>query len=58
MNILILEDDEDLAVGIEISLKQENYRFVISNTIKDAKKQLNSYVFDLEIILKIINLIY
>ena len=34
MNILILEDDEDLAVGIEISLKQENYRFVISNTIK------------------------
>lgn len=50
MNILILEDDKDLAVGIEISLKQENYRFVISNTIKDAKKQLNSYVFDLLIL--------
>ena len=31
MNILILEDDEDLAVGIEISLKQENYKFVTIN---------------------------
>lgn len=50
MNIMILEDDRDLAAGIEISLKEKDLQFCICYTIHDARIQLESYLFDLLIL--------
>ncbi len=46
-SILILEDDIDLAEGIELSLKDEKLNFIICNTIAEARKALTLYSFDL-----------
>ncbi|WP_202708990.1 response regulator transcription factor [Sporosalibacterium faouarense] len=50
MNILIVEDDISLNNGIVLSLKQDNYEFTQSFTIKDAKKHLSYTEFDLIIL--------
>ncbi|WP_035291493.1 response regulator transcription factor [Clostridium sp. KNHs214] len=36
--ILLVEDDEALAMGIEYSLKNENFDVLVGNTIKESKK--------------------
>ena len=38
--VMILEDDIDLAEGIELSLKDEKLNFIICNTIAEARKAL------------------
>ena len=47
--VMILEDDIDLAEGIELSLKDEKLNFIICNTIAEARKALTLYSFDLMI---------
>ena len=39
-SILILEDDVDLAEGIELSLQCEELNFIICSTIADARKTI------------------
>ena len=45
--VMILEDDTDLAEGIELSLQNEELKFIICKTIADARKALALYQFDL-----------
>lgn len=45
--IMILEDDEDLAEGISLSLNSTELEFVLCHTIADAKKLLQQRFFDL-----------
>lgn len=45
--IMILEDDEDLAEGIRLSLNSENLEFVLCRTIAEAKDMLQQKSFDL-----------
>ena len=49
-NIMILEDDVDLAEGIELSLQSEELNFVTCSTINDARVAMNGQKFDLLII--------
>lgn len=48
--ILILEDDEDLAKGMELALSDSDLSFVLCSTIKEARRQLDSQRFDLLIL--------
>lgn len=48
--ILILEDDEDLAEGICMSLNSEDFEFVVCGTIAEAKDVLRQKQFDLLIL--------
>ncbi len=48
--IMILEDDEDLAEGISLSLNGENLEFVLCSTIAEAKKRLRQEPFSLLIL--------
>ena len=45
--ILILEDDDDLAEGITLSLQSDELDFTISKTIAKAKEAVNKQSFDL-----------
>lgn len=45
--VMILEDDTDLAEGIELSLQGEELNFIICRTIAEARKALELYLFDL-----------
>ena len=45
--VMILEDDIDLAEGIELSLKSEELNFIMCKTITEARKALALYQFDL-----------
>ena len=45
--VMILEDDIDLAEGIELSLQGEELNFIICRTIAEARKALECYQFDL-----------
>ena len=45
--ILILEDDVDLAEGIELSLQCEELNFIICSTIADARKTIPEQKIDL-----------
>ena len=45
--ILILEDDTDLAEGIELSLQSEELKFTICKTIAEAREKLEHNPFDL-----------
>ena len=49
-NIMILEDDVDLAEGIELSLQSEELSFVTCSTINDARVAMKEQKFDLLII--------
>lgn len=48
--ILILEDDEDLALGIEMALKESEYSFYLCQKISEAKEVMKSRKFDLLIL--------
>lgn len=48
--ILILEDDEDLADGIRLSLSSENLEFVLCGTVREAANRLRENAFDLLIL--------
>lgn len=48
--VLILEDDVDLAEGIELSLQSEELNFVICSTIADSRKAISKHKFDLLIL--------
>lgn len=48
--ILILEDDEDLALGIEMALKEPEYSFYLCQKISEAKEVMKSRKFDLLIL--------
>lgn len=48
--IMILEDDEDLAEGISLSLNSKDLEFILCNTIADAKKLLQQKLFHLLIL--------
>lgn len=45
--VMILEDDTDLAEGIELSFQSDELNFVICKTIAEARKALERYPFDL-----------
>ena len=45
--IMILEDDEDLAEGISLSLNSEDLEFVLCRTVAEAKDRLRQGAFDL-----------
>lgn len=45
--VMILEDDTDLAEGIELSLQGEELNFIICRTIAEVRKALECYQFDL-----------
>ncbi|NBI62425.1 DNA-binding response regulator [Clostridiales bacterium] len=45
--VMILEDDTDLAEGIELSLQSEELNFIICKTIAEARKALELDHFDL-----------
>lgn len=47
--VLILEDDRDLAEGIELSLKSEELGVVICATIQEARQAIQRQKFDLMI---------
>lgn len=52
--VLILEDDTDLAEGIELSLQSEELNFVICSTIADArtvipKQKIDLMIFDINL---------
>ena len=47
---MILEDDTDLAEGIELSLQGEELDFIICKTIIEARKAFALYLFDLLIL--------
>lgn len=48
--VMILEDDEDLAEGISLSLNSGELEFVLCGTIAEAKGKLKQKAFDLLII--------
>ncbi len=45
--IMILEDDEDLAEGISLSLNSKDLEFILCRTIAQAKDMLQQRTFDL-----------
>lgn len=56
MKILLVEDDRTIASGLEYSLKQEGYETVVCynaskarNTIKQQMKEIDLYIFDLNL---------
>lgn len=48
--ILLVEDDQALALGIEFTLMDENYTVTRASTAKEAKKSFDSSSFDLIIL--------
>lgn len=50
MNVLILEDDYDLATGMEISLRENDLYFTKCGTIREAREKLKEMGFDLLIL--------
>ena len=50
MNVLILEDDYDLATGMEISLRENDLYFTKCGTIREAREKLKKIGFDLLIL--------
>ena len=47
MNILLVEDDVTLAMGIEYSLKNEGFNVYTVGKIKDAKEKINNSYIDI-----------
>lgn len=48
--IMILEDDEDLAEGISLSLDSRDLEFILCRTVEEAKNMLQQKDFDLLIL--------
>lgn len=49
-NILLVEDDENLALGIKYALEKEGFFVCAANSITEAKTALNKKAFDLMIL--------
>lgn len=49
-NILLVEDDSTLAMGIEYSLKNESYKVSLANNVDLAKQLIDSNEYDLIIL--------
>lgn len=56
MKILIVEDDKTIAMGLEYSLKQEQYSPVVYHDITSAKKYINSAIDEISLCLFDLNL--
>ena len=50
MNILLLEDDEAICVGLKYSLESEGYQVTVAKTIKEATEHVKSKESDLYIL--------
>jgi two-component system response regulator VicR len=48
--LLLVEDDEPLALGIEFTLKDEGYEIFRTSTVKETKDLLQKEQFDLIIL--------
>ena len=48
--IMLLEDDEDLAEGIELSLRSDDVELVSCRSIAQAEEQMKKRTFDLLIL--------
>lgn len=48
--IMIVEDDEDLAEGISLSLNSDDLEFVLSRTVAEARRLMRERCFDLLIL--------
>ena len=48
--MLILEDDADLAAGMEMALMSDDFSFTICSTIKEAEEKFRQQTFDLLIL--------
>lgn len=49
-SILLVEDDEAIALGLEYSLKQENYKVIICKDVATAKKVIMNMDFDIALL--------
>lgn len=47
MNILLVEDDRTLAMGIEYSLKNEGFKVITADTLKKARESYNENEIDM-----------
>lgn len=47
MNILLVEDDKTLAMGIEYSLKNEEFKVTLADTLKKARENYDSSEVDM-----------
>lgn len=47
MKILLVEDDNTIALGLEYSLQQEGYTVILGHDVASGKKALQEYKFDL-----------
>jgi DNA-binding response OmpR family regulator len=50
MNIFVLEDDENIGIGLRYSLENEGYTVSIAKTVKDALKIIDDKEFSLYIL--------
>ena len=50
MNILLLEDDEAIGVGLKYSLESEGYRVTVAKTVREAEEYVKSEDSDLYIL--------
>ena len=50
MEILILEDDFAIAMGLEYALKNEGYAVTVCNTVAQAKEAIEKNKFSLYIL--------
>lgn len=51
MNILIVEDDKSIAVGLEYALQQENFTPIICHDFQSAKKLINEKINEIDLCL-------
>jgi DNA-binding response OmpR family regulator len=49
-SLLLVEDDKTIALGLEYSLWQENYKVTICNDVASAMEKITEKVFDLAIL--------
>ena len=50
MKLLLVEDDQAIAMGLEYSLEQENYQVTICNSVAAAMEAIASNQFDLALL--------
>lgn len=48
--LLLVEDDEAIALGLEYSLKQEDYEVIVCNSASNAKKAIMGEEFDIALL--------
>lgn len=50
MNVLLLEDDEAIGIGLSYSLENEGYQVIWKKTVKDAMQAIKKEVFSIYIL--------